>query len=196
MKAPSEKHLEDWIVANPEKTLPNFWYDGHDFHVPLISTILRRQPNFSHGRPDIVFKSPTAVCVMELKRGPIKADTVTQCLRYMYDLRDIGYSRHNQEWNVGKRELPIPEIQNRAVLGFVVGNSIPDSNLLLACELIEITPILYEYDGENYTFKIRHRKHNLRDMTAFDWADGAVGDAFLDAMYELRRREEQRGLRS
>lgn len=188
MKAPSEKHLEDWIVAHPEQVtfgdhIP--FYEGDD----VISRIIRRQPRFPNGRPDLIVKSGMSIVVIELKAGAIKSRTITQLLRYIYDLRDIGYKRHVRDVLNSDFWLPTPEFENHMISGYVIGHSIGDDNISFACALLNITPILYDYDGQDYTF--RHApsdKIGIPDEISYqishDWAEGAIGQALYDVMYE------------
>ena len=196
MKAPSEKHLEDWIVANPEK----FGVLGDYRYFSLAEFIIKRQSRLPHGIPDLIVKSPYhSITVVELKRDSINSDTVAQCLRYMCDLqgifamatvvasqdRGIEYSR-DATFDVG--EL-------REISGVVVGDSMPDRNLIAVCNMANIAPVIYEFDGENYTFTFAgFQIYNLMDLCSqyLDWANGSLGGAMIALMQERIQDEAMR----
>ena len=69
----SEKELEDWICANPERAL----WDG--------AKIIDRQVKLRHGILDVLAYDGRTL-VIELKAGPIKEAHIGQVLRYKHDV--------------------------------------------------------------------------------------------------------------
>lgn len=197
-KTPSEKHLEDWIVANLQwfgPIYPQIWFPddvlatltkhaGENVIFPVGTQIIARQPKLPHGRPDLILKSEQSVIVTELKKGAIDSYTVSQCLRYMYDLEQIlleALEYDNRLFNRRKRtEIhahPVGEIT-----GVVVGHSLADRNLQTVCDLSNIMILTYEFDGLDYYFNHEQGDDDtLANQQAYrDWAQGALGEALRE----------------
>src|SRR5690554_595983 len=128
--APSEKHLEDWIVANPEKVLPNSKWSLRDYATEsAIGTILARQPRLPSGRPDLITRTYHSIQVVEIKRGPIQSETITQCLRYMHDIQHIAMTVEIA--NIGNPAFKYAKDYDAIASGIVIGSDLPDENLLI-----------------------------------------------------------------
>lgn len=181
MIAPSEKHLEDWIVANCKQVYPNYWSLDRNVYSPMIERVIKRQPRLPNGRPDLLVWSGNSVAVVELKKGPIKPEDIMQCLRYMHDVQDIGFQKHVDTVNGTDVRVRIPSIQDGAIIGYVVGHQSPNDNLMLACIELKVTPIIYDFDGEMYHFSLPVLPQDASREVIQDWTHGAVGDAIWEA---------------
>jgi RecB family endonuclease NucS len=82
MKAPSEKHLEDWLFEDIERlgmcTSPTIYQIG----------TLYRQVKMRRGILDLLFVGEDSMTLVELKKGEIDDHALQQILRYMGDLKD------------------------------------------------------------------------------------------------------------
>lgn len=203
MKAPSEKHLEDWIVANYGLVSYEDDFGDGPLDIGLIGPVIARQVRLPAGRADLVTygsddRAPN-VAVVELKQGVIKSDTVAQCLRYMRDLHEIfywlepgsvpaSYEKHGLADQISGYE---PEVS-----GIVIGHSLSDSNLLIACEAAHIRVVLYDFDGEQYSFEqasesVQLPSYHERYLVYQEFGFGAIGEAFRTIMrHPLRNRSE------
>ena len=151
MIAPSEKHLEDWIVAN---AMPEF-YSPH----PFYKTLVARQLPLIHGITDLIYTNDTNIYIVELKKGRLDADALTQVLRYKGDLKrmwdyymDTRPPIYEKHWlhnvETGYGNCPIGTV--------LVGHSIDDKTMS-ACEGADTTVWLYEYmDTGEYDFDLGH----------------------------------------
>lgn len=137
MKAPSERHLEDWIVDNAGMLAP--------IHIPV--TLLSRQLPLPSGRLDLLIRWGVNLEVVELKKDAITEAAVMQTLRYMYDIKKI--------WGVATEYLPQAlqvetsgnGLYHCPIYGHLIGHSI--TPVVLRCaEAAEISVSLYDYDGE------------------------------------------------
>lgn len=200
MKAPSEKHLEDWIVANPKwfgdrwdrfddpyGFTDNFiWIDDNNFIWPILSKVISRQPRFPTGIPDLIGLMDDRIAVIELKKGIIDSKVIAQCLRYMSALKKIQHWTYtNRGHGIDWRTLD-PDADNEIVSGLIVGHTIKDENLQVVAKHSSIQLYTYDYveDQNLYTF---HHQNFIEpvenDLEYIDWANGAVGDAILNATH-------------
>lgn len=207
MIAPSEKHLEDWIVDNSQLVREetgescDYW----DGYTNFIHRIVNRQVRLPSGRADLIAitcgYTDISVAPVEIKKGAIDSKTVAQCLRYMRDLREIFLRvRHpgiDSEIYTGYEYRPhgiaeqllgyAPEIA-----GMVIGHSVSDNNLLVACEASGIAVLTYEFDGTGYEFTSHSDANHIGNQDHYsNFAYGAVGDAIREVM-KSRFEDEQR----
>lgn len=206
LKAPSEKHLEDWIIANPH-LFGDLWpaedvhpshlansnmtaYGEDEYIVPHFQHIITRQPRFPMGRPDLIVQTDSSVQVIELKKGPITADTIAQTLRYMGVLREL------MSWVIMKRhaEIELPErpyqwefdgFPEGEITGLIVGSGLADSNLPIVAAAGNIELFIYEYDQSKdfYTFTCeRFNTERAHAEQYTEWAQGAIGDALIHTL--------------
>jgi len=150
-RAPSEKHLEDYLFNNPslfgEYLLP-------DDTIHTAYSLPFRQFRLPSGVVDMI-GFDWRLCVFELKRGVLKAQALTQLLRYMHDIQyvidgimqslntDPGYAFRNYHWTGDDYNYA------RLIRGVLVGNSIEDDNFLLACHACNVDVFTYDYDPRN-----------------------------------------------
>jgi hypothetical protein len=167
MRAPTERHLEDWICENlwlfgeleeadecypHESTVDEYyWVSDTHFVDTYVSRIVCRQVSFPHGIPDLIGLDSMNEClrVIELKKGPITLEAVAQCARYMYDLRKIvGVEDVTSpfsdvtvaQWaNMNDTRVASPMVQ-----GMVVGSDLPDRNVMALAKLVDIRLVTYD----------------------------------------------------
>lgn len=177
-KAPSEKHLEDWIVNNTSA----FRQRIHDIATPICDQIIGRQARFPSGICDLIGEREGYLALIELKAGKADAKAIAQVMRYMRDMTAI--------WETAVVDLieHYSGDQYKRMLGFVLDvricailicTGLTDDNLIYACEAANITVILYEYDGENYTFTGYSPPYHLKEHQSVyeEFAKGWLGDA-------------------
>lgn len=157
MKAPSEKHLEDWIVANPEKVYyqEEPYEDKWDGKMPLFGTLIARQAKLPSGICDLIATDMQdgyyVIYAIELKKGAIDSDTICQCLRYIHDLKDLV---QHTKMHTGGKAFQYSVHHFPEVRGIVVGHWLKDANVPLFADAANILPVTYEYDldAEEYVF--------------------------------------------
>ena len=143
--APSEKHLEDWIVANLD-TLPRVWMNEYGER-----RVLGQQVRLPFGVADIVAYDDRSFTVIELKRDNISAETFVQILRYKRQMSLI--------WDAQRCEAGLFTPDNSVfnprfdIHCTVIGHSITDQVLadMFACH--HIYAYLYEYQNGTYTLR-------------------------------------------
>jgi hypothetical protein len=175
--APSEKHLEDWICDN----LPlfcNTYLDGTLSTVPYVTNVLKRQPRFPTGIPDLVVSMDHwRIGVVELKREVITPNAAIQCLRYMYDLRyimaEVVEKRHSEAVSLYEAF----NMMSYFIRGILVGHSLSDDFMLPGLEVANIEFVTYTYNGSGYSFLGTY--WDGWEESHSNWADGALGD-YLD----------------
>lgn len=183
--APSEKHLEDWIV-----TYPRFFGVSDDIgrFTPLIDQILFRQFRLPSGIPDILGAHGPYMRVLELKREVITADAVVQVMKYMEDLQHIWHVTESALHYSRQRELyskayPYSYLRDYRLRGILVGHSIKDEAINLACAAMNIQLIRYEYSYETNFYEFIHEQTggSYEDMLYCDEiAKGPIGQAIAN----------------
>lgn len=173
-KAPSEKHLEDWIVANPhlvhgevtnltETPIPDE-YLSHSIDLgndnvawPLFDHIIARQPRWPVGHPDLIVKTSghysidgKSVAAVELKLGNVDIKALTQCVRYMAGLKEIMAYAQLQSDKPAKfpNRLYSPWINDYPegeITGVLIGHGFDDKHIPILCAYSNITLVLYDY---------------------------------------------------
>lgn len=140
MKAPSEKHLEDWIFDDISRL--DFFSSGN-----LYSTgTVYRQVKMRRGIADIVYVSDDFMTVVELKKGEIDDSALQQVLRYVGDLKDtweeVVYTIPAKQVFPGK-----PTHGGLNISGILIGYS-SNEHTLAAAWGADISTYKYEYDGD------------------------------------------------
>ena len=207
--APSEKHLEDWIVANfhlfgepgeadwfPDDVLQLYErIDDEYVMIPFFDKLISQQKPLPSGRTDLIAKDQHSVCVVEIKRENLSAKTLAQCLRYIADVKEIFYwtffdaistdnpdhelYRYDAEW-----KLEITGYPDSEVSGMILGHGEPDPSLLTIAALSNIKVVTYEYDSEfNYYHFEHHVPENRGSIDTYkNYAKGAIGLALKEVM--------------
>lgn len=179
MKAPSEKHLEDYLWQHPEALgmmeIPEEWGSDDPVH-----NFVTRQLRLPSGIADLISVSwATVFTVIELKRGDIDSQAFTQLMRYRADINwifediQLQYARSQKKhWEYLMQQEGINgSMKERMLDGLLIGHAVPDRNLLYACEARRVGVILYDYDIQNgYTFECVST-HTVRD---YEWQTPAI----------------------
>lgn len=187
--APSEKHLEQWIVDNfpyVREAIPQF----------NMRRIVARQLPLSTGIPDLIVAVKLGVRVIELKKGVVDGAAVAQVIRYIGEI-DYMYgwamsritSEDDPHYFPDDKYTPVstPMIQ-----GILIGHSF-DKNAILACFTNHIQAWEYRYDGNGYTFDESYTDTDI-DFTRY--YDDDLGIAIREAMRHRRLvREDAETLR-
>lgn len=216
--APSEKHLEDWIVANPQRfgqlinddLVPReYWpedaliIDGEYYLSDFFNQIVARQLPLPSGRPDLICHVEQRLTVVELKKGLITYDVIGQCIRYMHDLTlmyeqiytDIEYSGDaGKFYRYDRRTHPGISYDHytKEVSGMVVGCGIQDKNLVFVAEASGIQVVTYKYADGLYWFDVWDTHDGNVDLKKYlPYINGALGNAMRLVMIE-RAKEEKR----
>lgn len=208
MIAPSETHLEDWIVGNLPLFGSYYEFDEASGISQFVRRLIARQLRLPSGRADLVGLTHIAlpsVTIIEIKRDEINEKTVAQCLRYMRDLQDIFF--HTQhEWSMGRADRAydaesvvycrngwLPEIS-----GMVVGHRLANENVAIACEACGILPVVYDFNDGGYTFA-REEVNHAPIAICYEFSMGAVGDAIrevLQTRIDYKKRFEDESAKS
>lgn len=174
MKAPSERHLEDWIVAHPE----DFGGEYFDFNLRV------RQFPLPSGRLDLLGTDFNTIYVIEIKKDNLKPQTLSQVLRYKKDLHRI--------WQVSLSGLPHPDpgcttaaylglgYHAPQIKGLMVGYDI-EPELVLSADASDVDVFTYEYNPETnwYTFDWAIQP---RDFSEFEpYRTGIIGKLMRQA---------------
>lgn len=176
MIAPTEKHLEDWIVNNQRAFFDQLWIAGR--------RIVSRQFRLSNGIADLIVAVPIGIRVIELKKGQIDGAAVTQVMRYVGELRTVyDYMAGNIH---DANDPHAHEYRADIVRGMVIGRSF-EKAALLTCGTCGIAAFEYDYDGINYTFK---SVFNDNSSIVADIESSPVGYAIREAMRHTRLRED------
>lgn len=179
MIAPSERHLEDWLVNNPQKI-----FDFSDEHPSSLQWVAR-QLNLPSGRADLIgYEGGGDLAVFELKKGAIDSDTLAQCLRYMRDIDKIGEFALAQIRNLV--ETPELEYADPVVSGVIVGHGIKDRNLLTAAFHARISVFSYNYHPENDSYSFTQLfADGHRWETYYEYSLGILGQ-YIQVAYRDR----------
>jgi len=174
MKAPSEKHLEDWIVNNslrfgspetaceqfPVDPCDYFWLSEETFILPYVRQLIGRQVRVAHGIIDLLSRGDDSIEVIELKKDAITLESVAQCARYIHDVKSVTrhvFASEKPDWiDTGIWfGLWDERMQSPMVSGGVVGRSLPDKNTMALAALCNIDLVVYDYaPDDEYRFEI------------------------------------------
>lgn len=181
--APSERHLEDWVVANQGYFAAAFC-NVFDNPRPFV---ISRQPNFPIGRPDLIMHSGVQFTIVELKKGAITFEVLGQCARYIHDMREIAV----RSWLYTTKDVDISTRHmilaiNAMISGCVVGHSIADPNIPFAAQAMSIEVLTYEWhnDEQYYSFnqECTYDQPKYDNAAYEEWAGGGIGIAIHDAV--------------
>lgn len=175
MKAPSERHLEDWFTSNVSNL--EYTIDGEIQEFAL--EVVTRQLRLPSGIADVILQGPNDVVVAELKKGVIDTATLAQCLRYMRDVKRImGYAlAYIRDPRIEHWTLADPE-----VTGILIGRAIESENLLIAASCANVSVYLYDYTAEINTYAFQAIEPAIVDWhTYLEYAQDGIGEAFRQA---------------
>lgn len=215
MKAPSEKHLEDWIVDNlhllgetwdGNRTTPDFfsedasWISETEFVYPYFERILKRQARFPSGIADLITSNERTICAVELKQGAVDGEAISQVQRYMHMLRRIYEEAFyialakspevNQYFDYS--ETVSPDNGMHVVRGMVIGHSVKDAKWLTISEHLGIEIVTYDYEPETNLYRFTTQSSIMVGMDVLearnDFARGIIGQELVNIV--LRRTNE------
>lgn len=154
--APSEKHLEDWIIS-----LGNFNHviekalDMEFGILPNDCKLVGRQYPVSSGYIDLLYSNPLWFEVVELKRHAIDAAALHQALRYAGDI--ITTECDEIIGNYANTVFPDTFDTSRisSVSSVLIGHSV-DNNTLLACLGANVQVLTYKYIDGEYSLKYEY----------------------------------------
>lgn len=183
-EAPSEKHLEDYIIENFTE-----FGDTSGVYFDFVS----RQVKLPSGKCDLVGigcdpnSAPLySVCIAELKKGHIDESAAMQLLRYMSDVKSIWHYCLDG----------IPYINNPAYdfaqgctfEGVLIGHSVSDK-VIAACGAINVNVVLYDFDpaadpfwNAPYKFNICEKEHTTLRQRA-ECATGVIKSVVKDVYF-------------
>lgn len=185
MKAPTEKHLEDWIVAT------NSLFDEREG-----AELVARQLPLPSGRLDLLYHRFDSVAVAEIKKGMLDTHSLTQVLSYIHDLKRI--------WKVAIIGMPDPDpscstIAHQAfgywspqIKGILVGYDIPE-DVLLAADASDVEVILYDFrDDGTYGFaeQLVVAPNETFEPNAYGIAGETMRKAYLEKLGQYYSPEE------
>ncbi len=197
LQAPSEKHLEDWIVANPQD-----FATGFEVTFPLVEKIVARQLRLPSGIPDLIALNDDQLIVIELKRNLIDEAVLGQTLRYMADLKRIWI----HAWNYGlmrdgSEKYTYCLSQRQSLISghwgeigaLIVGHRIQKQSVVDAADGANISIVTYDYDGSDYKFKDRWPSLEPERTEIFkEFSYGGVGEAMRLIMHRRTDTENER----
>lgn len=134
--APSEKHLEDWIVDTGYFTLPQ-------------AKILR-QYQLPSGIIDLIYLDGNGLQLIELKKGRIDSKALMQTARYLRDLNGISKTALDLVRPPLDRYAQIYDPKLTTTL---IGYGVKEDNLLIAAQAIGIDIVSYEYDSNQDSYE-------------------------------------------
>ena len=172
MKAPSEKHLEDWLFEDANR-LPNAacCFGRNDFNV-------YRQLQLSSGILDLLYIEDDSMTVVELKKGEIDAYALTQILRYIGDLK-IVWEECVGEISCSPEYLasnPPRYHGGLKVSGILIGYKC-SNQVMVAAEAANVGVMKYEYDGTNYEIDWDYHDYRWNQANPLIYSD--IGDAMV-----------------
>lgn len=207
-KAPTEKHLENWIVDNfhwfgdlyDNDYLYGFEnvavkFNEDQFVVPLGHRIVGRQFQLPDGIADLIITDDNRLMVVELKKGPVTFDALGQCLRYMNNLQSIFYAVRADTRNPDnpdrlKYEYTRPQYEEVGqgwaygdIVGVLVGNSIADPNILVAASVCGIEVFTYDmHKNGACTFERQFPESKCTVERCDEYLDAPLGIAMRHLM--------------
>ncbi len=188
MKAPSEKHLEDWIVANQSTFLQEFiGMDGQRRHCRIVDSIIGRQTVLPSGRLDLLGVCEDGIVVVELKKDKADSECLAQLIRYMGDLQGIYRSKLHQMRRSDKN-FPVNQSflmsDPASVSGIMISQGLVDEKLMFVADAANIGIVNYTYLPEQNSYAFftpSHASRYIEISNAHDeYADGFIGIAFAE----------------
>lgn len=188
MRAPTERHLEDWIVANSELFAEDY---GEDELFPYVEKIVGRQVRLPSGIADLMGAAGDQFAVVELKAGSIDETCVGQVLRYMGDLKHLWMSSYldapenvqhlHQYWRYeggGILNSDFPEIK-----GIIVGHSVKNYSIVTPAHWNGIEIVTYDLTDDGYIFeRVLPDISQERCDIMHEFSYGIIGETMREVM--------------
>lgn len=217
-KAPTEKHLEDWIVNNLHwfgDLYDNEYLYGFENHaapfgedhfvVPMATKIVGRQLQLPDGIADLVVTDHDRLMVVELKKGDLSFDVLGQCLRYMNNLtnifnvvehdvlKDENPDKDNYYYDRRQTYGPSDGFVLNEITGVIVGHKLTDRNLLLAASMCDVEVFTYELHSNGvYTFERQFPSSKSTLAICEQYLDAPLGVAMRHLMRCKHDRQVER----
>jgi hypothetical protein len=149
--APSERHLEDWIVANPDA----FKEPVLQWQRRFVDQFIARQIKFADGVIDLIGVKDHHVKIIELKKERADGRALAQLLFYMQHVRRAFDSFATDMWSAGRlsQHYGFAYAGIHFVEGILVARDF-DLKTYVACFEANVLPIAYEYNAGDYSFCI------------------------------------------
>lgn len=168
MLAPSEKHLEDWIVSRSGCIVP---CDPDRYQV------IARQVRLPSGIADLIVFDGNSLWIYELKKDLIDAKALAQILRYRADLMRI--------WRKACKPLVSNFELSYALFPFcinalLIGHSTYE-DILFSAAGAYISVYLYDYADGGYRCQYTDVE-NMPEPVAEQFAYGAIGEAMRGSL--------------
>lgn len=202
MKAPTEKHLEDWIVDH------NAYELDEGYHQDMFGAIVARQFRLPYGIADLITQRCESVTVIEIKQGVIDEKVLTQCARYMRQLRQIYYwvfceammtdNPDHQQYRF--TPLHTPEVEpyfHAEINGVVIGSHISHAYIPLIATHMSIDVFSYDYDQQDDWYVFDHQLEDMNKLLYEDcqeYGKGILGEAMRTAIKKRAERMNYRGM--
>lgn len=168
MIAPSEKHLEDWLVSR----------NGCPIDAPSSRyVVVGRQVRLHSGRADLIVFNGSSLLVYELKKDAIDVHALAQILRYQSDLRDI--------WRIVCKPILQDFEQQYAlfpfcVSGMLIGRTV-SRDVNIAAAAANVVVYTYDFDGTTYHCQFVYEL-GMSNLTAEEFAFGRIGEWMRQAL--------------
>lgn len=142
MKAPNEKHLEDWLFEDISRLA-----------IPLHSSFYKtgtayRQVKMRRGVLDLLFIEEDSMTIVELKKDSVDDAALQQILRYIGDLKDTWEDVTSQIPCESENNLfnTYPKFGGLNIQGILIGHG-SNNKTLAAAHGANIWVFGYDYDG-------------------------------------------------
>lgn len=165
MIAPSEKHLEDWLLKHPGVIIGD--EEGYKAFQQYV---------LPSGITDLIFFGGSApIILIELKKGKVDARALTQTFRYLRDLRAIAKIALDIIRSPFDATSRMHDPKIKAVL---IGHGLDDKNLLIAAEMGDVEILTYDYNPETDDYDFEEHSAPVLDLaTKYEYAQGHLGEA-------------------
>lgn len=203
--AQSEKHLEDWIVANQDRIALGHYPANADppaENIRITGRVIGRQVRLPSGRLDLLTAQWGSLTVVELKKGTADSHTFAQVMRYMNDMKEIQQRVQFKRWNdpdFSRIDYRPQFCEPPLVNGLIVCQGFADKRLQFSCMGNHITVIQYRYIPETdwYSFSNPDDDYDYGDLLDIydDFAHGFIGQEFLTILEEVTENSRRGGLR-
>lgn len=192
MKAPSERHLEDYLCDHPG-IFPQV--DPRINPAPAFNLICR-QPVFPTGRPDLIGTWYGAqLAIVELKKGSITPLAFAQLMRYMRDIQGLLYDALYVHFH---SDAPFKKLdcslEQTFIRGVLVGHAIEPS-LLMACEACNVDVFFYDFDGKHYTLEYVSPERDENPRMIVSLANQEITSVLVRLMRDQAQRFHEAGVR-
>lgn len=177
MKAPTEKHLEDWIVNNPSHFAD--CQPGEQFYSAFVDRFIGRQFRLPFGIVDLIGVKTNTLQVIELKKGVIDYASVCQCMRYVAQIKEIvTYAYY---------DCPDARQFNVSVDGMIVGHSFEAKDVQMIASAAGICTVIYDCNPDTLTYEFSDDYIDYETQISISYADGMCKEYLYGSIGEAIR---------